>query len=113
MFWSAYQSDRLEPMGDASMKVEWLKNGKPVDASSRITSFFNFGYVALTIKQVAMHDAGTYTCIATNKLGNAQTSAKLTTTSKQDAEFQSKSWNSIQQMESSKTQVCQLITLSR
>ena len=96
----AHFEARLEPMGDASMKVEWLKNGKPVDASSRITSFFNFGYVALTIKQVAMHDAGTYTCIASNKCGKAETSAKLTTTSKQDAEFQSKSWSSIQQMES-------------
>ena len=100
----AHFEARLEPMGDASMKVEWLKNGKPVDASSRITSFFNFGYVALTIKQVAMHDAGTYTCIATNKMGRAQTSAKLTTTSKQEAEFQSKSWSTIQQMESSKVQ---------
>ena len=100
----AHFEARLEPMGDASMKVEWLKNGKPVDASSRITSFFNFGYVALTIKQVAVHDAGNYSCIATNKMGKAETSAKLTTTSKQDAEFQSKSWSSIQQMESSKQQ---------
>ena len=56
----AHFEARLEPMGDASMKVEWLKDGRPVDASSRITSFFNFGYVALTIKQVALHDAGIY-----------------------------------------------------
>ena len=43
----------------------------------RITSFFNFGYVALTVKQVAMHDQGTYTCIATNALGRAETVAQL------------------------------------
>ena len=98
----AHFEARLEPMGDASMKVEWLKDGRPVDASSRITSFFNFGYVALTIKQVALHDAGIYSCIAYNKCGKAETSAKLTTTSKADAEFQSKQWSSIQQMETKK-----------
>ena len=95
----AHFEARLEPMGDASMKVEWLKDGHPVDASSRITSFFNFGYVALTIKQVALHDAGTYSCVAYNKCGKAETSAKLTTTSRQEADFQSKQWSSIQQME--------------
>lgn len=98
----AHFEARLEPMGDASMKVEWLKDGHAVDASSRITSFFNFGYVALTIKQVALHDAGTYSCVAHNKCGKAETSAKLTTTSRQDSEFQSKQWSSIQQMETRK-----------
>ena len=48
----AHFEARLEPMGDHTMKVEWMKDGRPVAASSRITSFFNFGYVALTIKQV-------------------------------------------------------------
>merc|ERR1712018_914231 len=80
----AHFEARLEPMGDASMKVEWLKDGHAVDASSRITSFFNFGYVALTIKQVALHDAGIYSCIAYNKCGKAETSAKMTTASKAD-----------------------------
>ena len=98
----AHFEARLEPMGDASMKVEWLKDGRPVDASSRITSFFNFGYVALTVKQVALHDAGTYSCVASNKCGRAETSAKLTTTSRQDADFQGKQWSSIQQMEMKK-----------
>merc|ERR1712020_259754 len=101
----AHFEARLEPMGDASMKVEWLKDGHAVDASSRITSFFNFGYVALTIKQVALHDAGTYSCVAHNKCGKAETTAKLTTTSRLDAEFQSKQWSSIQQMETKKESV--------
>ena len=48
----AHFEARLEPMGDQTMKVDWFKDGRPVDASSRITTFFNFGYVALTIKQV-------------------------------------------------------------
>ena len=99
----AHFEARLEPMGDHSMKVEWFKDGRLVDASSRITCFFNFGYVALTIKQVAMHDAGVYTCVASNAKGQTKTEAQLTTISKADADFQSKSWSSIQQMEMSKT----------
>ena len=65
----AHFEARLEPMGDHSMTVEWFKDGRPVDASSRITSFFNFGYVALTIKQVSSHDAGVYSCVAKNAKG--------------------------------------------
>ncbi len=99
----AHFEARLEPMGDHTMQVDWYKDGRPVDASSRITSFFNFGYVALTIKQVAMHDAGVYTCVAKNAKGSAQTEAKLTTVSKAEGDMQSKAWSSIQQMEMSKT----------
>lgn len=46
----AHFEARLEPVGDSTLRVEWLKDGRPVEASSRITTFFNFGYVALTIK---------------------------------------------------------------
>ena len=99
----AHFEARLEPMGDHTMKVEWMKDGRPVDASSRITSFFNFGYVALTIKQVALHDTGRYSCVASNRCGRAEVSASLTTISKADADFKSKAWSSIQQLETSKT----------
>lgn len=51
---------------------------------SRITTFFNFGYVALTIKHVTTHDIGVYTCRAYNRLGQATTSAQLTVVSKKD-----------------------------
>lgn len=89
----AHFEARLEPMGDHTMVVDWFKDGRPVDASSRITSFFNFGYVALTIKQVAAHDAGLYSCVARNSKGQTKTEAQLTTISKADADFQSKSWS--------------------
>ncbi len=98
----AHFEARLEPMGDHTMTVEWFKDGRPVDASSRITTFFNFGYVALTIKQVGSYDAGTYTCVAKNKCGRAETAARMTTTTVQDADVQSKTWESIQQMEATK-----------
>merc|ERR1719474_1311657 len=100
----AHFEARLEPMGDHTMKVEWLKDGRPVEASSRITSFFNFGYVALTVKQVAHHDQGTYSCIATNACGRTETKAQLRMISKADADFQSKSWESIQMMETRKVE---------
>ena len=84
------------------MNVQWLKDGQPVEASSRITSFFNFGYVALTVKQVALHDQGTYSCVASNAAGRAETKAQLRCNGRADAEFQSKSWESVQKMESRK-----------
>lgn len=85
----AHFEARLEPVGDSSLKVEWFKDGHAIKASSRITSFFNFGYVALTIKQVSIHDVGTYTCRASNALGQASTSARITVVSKEDISFDS------------------------
>lgn len=80
----AHFEARLEPVGDSTLKVEWFKDGRPVEASSRITTFFNFGYVALTIKSVTAHDAGHYTCQAYNALGQATTSANLSIITKKD-----------------------------
>lgn len=68
---------RLEPTGDSSMRVEWFKDGRPLEASSRTTTFFNFGYVSLTIRGVDSRDTGVYTCQATNTIGSATTQARL------------------------------------
>ncbi|CAG2106124.1 unnamed protein product, partial [Medioppia subpectinata] len=68
----------LEPQGDSTMRVEWLKDDKHLSASSRITPFFNFGYVSLTIRDVDSRDAGVYTCVATNSVGSARSGARLT-----------------------------------
>lgn len=91
---------RLEPVGDTSLRVEWLKDGRPVEASSRITSFFNFGYVALTIKQLTVHDVGTYTCRAINTLGHAESTARLTVITKQEVQYDSQNSQSLQQIQS-------------
>lgn len=85
----AHFEARLEPVGDSTLRVEWLKDGRLVEASSRITSFFNFGYVALTIKDVTIHDVGHYTCRAYNAMGQATTTAQLSVVSKKDIIFDS------------------------
>lgn len=96
----AHFEARLEPVGDSSLRVEWFKDGRPVEASSRITSFFNFGYVALTIKQVTIHDVGTYTCTASNTLGQATTTAKLTVTTKKDILYESQNEHGLEKIQS-------------
>lgn len=85
----AHFEARLEPVGDSTLRVEWFRDGVPVEASSRITSFFNFGYVALTIKQVTWQDAGVYSCRAYNAIGEAVTTANMTVLTKQDVNFDS------------------------
>lgn len=85
----AHFEARLEPIGDSTLRVEWLKDGRPVEASSRITTFFNFGYVALTIKYVTVHDVGNYTCRAYNSMGQATTTAQLSVVSKENIVFDS------------------------
>ena len=66
-----------------------VADGKPLEASSRITTFFNFGYVALTIKSITIHDRGVYTCVARNALGEASTQAQLTVVTKKDVLLES------------------------
>lgn len=85
----AHFEARLEPVGDSTLKVEWFKDGRPLEASSRSTSFFNFGYVALTIKDVTIHDVGHYSCRAYNAVGQATTTAQLSVVSRKDISFDS------------------------
>ncbi|GBP17588.1 Titin [Eumeta japonica] len=61
------------------MVTEWPV---PIEASNRITTMHDFGYVALNMKYVNPEDSGTYTCRATNELGQAVTSASLIVQSK-------------------------------
>ncbi|XP_074100964.1 sallimus isoform X11 [Cotesia typhae] len=96
----AHFEARLVPVGDSSLRVEWLKDGRPVEASSRITTFFNFGYVALTIKYVTIHDVGIYTCRAYNSAGEAQTMAQMSVISKNDIIYDSQHPQGLQKIQS-------------
>lgn len=73
---------RLIPVGDPDLKVEWFKNGVALQQANRISTMHDFGYVALDMKYVNSEDSGTYTCRATNRLGQAVSSASLIVTCK-------------------------------
>lgn len=95
----AHFEARLEPVGDSTLRVEWFKDGRPVEASSRTTSFFNFGYVALTIKQLTIHDVGVYTCRAYNALGQDTTVANLSVVTKKDILYDSSNPSGLQKIQ--------------
>ncbi|CAG0878668.1 unnamed protein product [Darwinula stevensoni] len=95
----AHFESRLEPIGDSTLRVEWYKDGQSLEASSRMTTFFNFGFVALTIKAVSIYDVGTYTCRAVNASGEAITAAQLTVKSKSDIVQDSQHPGGLQQIQ--------------
>ena len=70
---------RVEPVGDASMRIEWFHNGRPLGSGSRIRMIDDFGFVVLDIDWTFPRDAGEYVCRATNRWGSATTRAKLVT----------------------------------
>jgi titin len=53
------------------MRIEWIKDGRPITASSRIGTMFSFGHVSLNISGLRAEDAGTYVCRAVNGAGEA------------------------------------------
>lgn len=80
---------RLIPVSDPTMKVEWFHNGQPLKSGSRFTETNNFGFVALDILYTYPEDSGTYTCRATNALGEAITSAACNVQSKKSIYLES------------------------
>ena len=75
---------RLQPVGDAFMKVDWFVNGKPVKTGHRFRPSYEFDYVALDILGVYPSDSGVYTCQARNQLGEAVTSCSVRVHAKKD-----------------------------
>ncbi|MCJ8732911.1 hypothetical protein PDJAM_G00216350 [Pangasius djambal] len=68
---------RLTPIGDPTMIVEWLHDGKPLAAANRLRMVNEFGYCSLDYEAAYARDSGVITCRATNKFGVDQTSATL------------------------------------
>lgn len=68
---------RLIPVGDPTLKVEWFRNEKLIEDSSRITKHHDFGFVSMDISHVRAEDHGVYMCRATNALGEAVTTASM------------------------------------
>ena len=67
----------LMPRDDGDMTIEWLFNGKPLRHSSRFKHLHDFGLVIFEIFGIRELDEGEYTCVATNKAGQAQTSFNI------------------------------------
>uniref|UniRef100_A0A8D3CGS3 Ig-like domain-containing protein n=1 Tax=Scophthalmus maximus TaxID=52904 RepID=A0A8D3CGS3_SCOMX len=67
----------LTPIGDPTMVVEWLHDGKPLEAANRLRMVNEFGYCSLDYEVAYARDSGVITCRATNKFGVDQTSATL------------------------------------
>lgn len=78
----AHFEARVEPQNDLTMQIEWYHNGKPITAANRTQTYHDFGYVAIDIVQVRSEDAGTYTVVARNALGEAKLSATMIVESK-------------------------------
>lgn len=76
-FGPAHFECRLTPIGDPNMVVEWLHDGKPLDAANRLRMVNEFGYCSLDYEVAYARDSGVVTCRATNKFGVDQTSATL------------------------------------
>ncbi|KAK7919460.1 hypothetical protein WMY93_010744 [Mugilogobius chulae] len=67
--------------GYPELQVKWLQNEKEVQESSRVTKEINEdGVCSLVFTDVKTSDSGVYVCRASNKLGEATCSAKLTIT---------------------------------
>uniref|UniRef100_A0A7E4ZS77 Immunoglobulin I-set domain protein n=1 Tax=Panagrellus redivivus TaxID=6233 RepID=A0A7E4ZS77_PANRE len=71
---------RIQPASDVKMTVEWYHNGAPLPAAHRFRPMFDFGYVALDILYAYPEDSGTYTMVAKNELGQAESSLELVVT---------------------------------
>uniref|UniRef100_H3DPY6 Ig-like domain-containing protein n=1 Tax=Tetraodon nigroviridis TaxID=99883 RepID=H3DPY6_TETNG len=76
-FGPAHFECRLTPIGDPTMVVEWLHDGKPLEAANRLRMVNEFGYCSLDYEVAYARDSGVITCRATNNFGIDQTSATL------------------------------------
>lgn len=74
---TAHFECRLIPVGDPNLKVEWYRNDKVLEDSSRITKQHDFGYVSMDLQHVREDDQGVYMCRAINPLGEAVTTASM------------------------------------
>lgn len=49
---------RLIPVGDPHLTTKWYRNGVELEASNRISTMHDFGYVSLDIKYINQQDEG-------------------------------------------------------
>ncbi|CDW54858.1 DUF1136 and I-set and Ig 2 domain containing prot ein [Trichuris trichiura] len=95
----------FEPINDPSLQVIWLHNGIPVEATSRIKSVSDFGFVVLDLSSTSKRDEGEWKCLLSNAAGSAECKAMLSCEAKESISFESqqpKSLPRIMELESLK-----------
>lgn len=65
------------PTDDENLEINWYKNGQSLVLGSRITTYFEFGRVALSISGAKPLDSGIYMCKAVNKSGEATSTCTI------------------------------------
>lgn len=95
---TAHFECRLIPVGDPSLKVEWFRNEKLIEDSSRITKQHDFGYVSMDIQHIRAEDEGVYMCRASNPLGEAVTTASMRVQTKASIQLESQHPESIRKL---------------
>uniref|UniRef100_A0A8C4R8C1 Ig-like domain-containing protein n=1 Tax=Eptatretus burgeri TaxID=7764 RepID=A0A8C4R8C1_EPTBU len=68
---------QLTPIGDPSIVVEWLHDGRPIQAANRVRMICEFGYCSLIYDVAYPRDSGVISCIASNVYGSDRTSTTL------------------------------------
>lgn len=58
---------QIRPTNDPYLTIEWYKDGRILNASSRISSLNSFGFVSLTVRATREVDSGVYVCRAVNR----------------------------------------------
>ena len=74
---TAHYEAKLIPIGDPTMKIEWLRNGEPLRSAARYEIKYDFGFVSLNLLWTYPEDDGIYECVATNAVGQDKTRAEL------------------------------------
>uniref|UniRef100_A0A183D0T1 Ig-like domain-containing protein n=1 Tax=Gongylonema pulchrum TaxID=637853 RepID=A0A183D0T1_9BILA len=74
---------QIVPVSDNTLQIYWLKDGKPIPTGHRFRTFHDFGFVSLDILDVYAEDSGTYTCVAKNALGQAESTITFTCRAKE------------------------------
>merc|ERR1719342_336803 len=88
---------RVEPQNDPKMSIQWYFNGQILQASSRIQTFHDFGYVAIDINDARKEDTGTYTLVASNVLGQQKAEVQLKVDSHAQVDYSSMHSKTVQE----------------
>lgn len=64
--------------GDPDPQIQWIKNNNPLSSSEVVDLKYKNGIAKLTINEVYPEDEGVYICKATNVMGTAETTCRLT-----------------------------------